>query len=304
MKRTADYLNEVARNSDLFHEMDSYEIKKLREMLLNMYTDIKNVGDKYGLKIMAAGGTCLGTVRHQGFIPWDDDLDLMLSREDYNKFIEVFDKELSDKYGLSVPKKDKQSRTLYMMMYKKGTRLTSINHPNFEDERNGVIIDLFPIEKMPDNKIIRLLKFKTLDLLRIIALSVTFYYNKEPLFKESFSYNLKSRIYYYIRKGIGFFFSIFGRHRLYELYDKFASSSTGTKYCSIPTGRGLSKKECHESEVFFPAKLAKFEGLDILLPNNPDSYLRSLYGDYMVIPPVEKREHHFYLKVDFGSDTK
>mgnify|MGYP000934529859 FL=1 len=68
-----------------------------------MYSDILRVCEKYNIRVMLGGGSALGAVRHGGFIPWDDDLDLIMPREDYNKFISVFDKELSDLYEITSP---------------------------------------------------------------------------------------------------------------------------------------------------------------------------------------------------------
>jgi len=299
MKRIAYYLNELARSSDFFYELKEDEKNKLKSVLLDMYRDIKRVCDKYDIQIMLAGGSCLGAVRHQGFIPWDDDFDMMMSRENYDKFISVFDKELSDKYELSVPRRRSESKTLFMQMIKKGTTLLCADDLSKEDS-NGIRVDFYAIEKMPDNDFIRSLKFKYLDFIRICAISTNIYGTKNKLFKKAFSNSLGNKFYYYIRYAIGFVFSIFGRKRLYDYFDKMASSSKGVKYRCIPTGRGLSKKECHPTEVFFPPKKAMFEGMEVLIPNKEDEYLSSLYGNYMEIPPIEKRERHFYVKLDFG----
>lgn len=299
MKRIAYYLNELARSSDFFYELEEAEKNKLKNVLLDMYRDVKKVCDKYHIEIMLAGGSCLGAVRHQGFIPWDDDFDMMMSRENFDKFISVFDKELSDKYELSVPRRQSESKTLFMQIIKKGTTLLCVDDLSKEDS-NGIRVDFYAIEKMPDNDFVRSLKFKYLDLIRICAISTNIYGTKNELFKKAFSNSFGNKVYYYIRYFLGFFFSVFGRKRLYDHFDRMASSSSGTKYRSIPTGRGLCKKECHPTEVFFPPKKAKFEGMDVLIPNKADQYLSSLYGDYMKVPPPEKRERHFYVKLDFG----
>ncbi len=301
MKRTADYLNVVAQKTGKFKKCGPEDIKKLRNILLEMYSDIKTVCDKYGIELFAGGGTCLGTIRHKGFIPWDDDMDFNIPREGYDKFKQIFDSELSEKYGITVPRNNKLSKTLYMQVYKKGTRLVTVNHSFKSDDSNAIAIDFFPIENMPDNYFVRKIKMKSIDLLRIIALSVDFYQNKDPMFTQAFSGSIKSKLYYYSRKSIGFIASVFGRQNLYNFYDKYASGSKGRKYCSIPTGRGLCQKECHKVEVFFPPKKASFEGLEILIPNDADAYLSRLYGDYMTVPPANKREDHFYKEIDLGS---
>lgn len=301
MKRTADYLNEIARSTDMYYELSPDEMTKLRNTLLEMYRDVKRVCDKYGLEVMMGGGSCLGAVRHQGFIPWDDDFDMLLSREHYDIFLSVFDKELSDKYILSAPRRNVDSKTLFMQIIKKGTVFIAAEDLTRADA-NGIRIDMYPIERAPDGIVARTLKFKFLNLLRICTLSTLIFEgnSNNKLFRQAFTKDIESRIYYYIRYIIGAFFSILGRKRLYDFYDKVASSSKGNKYRTIPVGRGFCEKECHPTDVFFPPKPGKFEGMDVLVPNKADQYLTSLYGDFMTIPPVEKRERHFYVKVDFG----
>lgn len=299
MKRTADYLNEIARESDLFYELSATERVALKNCLLGMYDDISQVCQKYNLSLMLGGGSVLGAVRHKGFIPWDDDLDLMLSREDFEVFTAVYEKELADKYELSVPRSKKESKTLFMQLIKKGTTLVCADDLCRTDS-NGIRVDLYAIERMPDNKSLRYFKCSCLDLLRICAISTNIYQTENKLFKLSFSYSLRSRIYYYIRYTLGFFCSILGRKRLYDLFDRFASSSKGNLYCTIPTGRRMSRGEQQKRCVFFPVRTAEFEGRKVAIPNDYDAYLRNLYGDYMTVPPVNKRERHFYVSFDLG----
>lgn len=297
MKITKDYLNEIARNTDIFHELSEEDSKKLKSVLLGMYIDLNRACVKHNIQLILSNGSCLGAVRHQGFIPWDDDLDVLLSRDDYNKLAEIFDEELADNYYLVGPNREVEYG-LYMRLYKKGTIYKTI-FGNNREECKGIYIDIYPIEKMPNNRLVRELKFLLLDSLRIGVTSIAFY-KSNLLLKRAFGYSLKTKIVYFIRSFIGFFFSITGAKKVNRLYDKIASSSQGIKFCSVPTGSNLSKKECHPTEVFFPPQKAVFEGLEVLIPNDVDKYLSALYGDYMKVPPPEKRERHFYMEIDFG----
>jgi lipopolysaccharide cholinephosphotransferase len=109
--------------------------------------------------------------------------------------------------------------------------------------------------------------------------------------------SFKTKLYYYFRLTLGKVFSVFPRKYLYDKYDKFVSYRHETKYCSIPTGRKQYRGEIHKRDVFFPVKKSLFEGITVNIPNNVDVYLKGLYGDnYMQIPPIEKRERHFYIK--------
>jgi lipopolysaccharide cholinephosphotransferase len=302
MKKVADILNNVARTTNFFYDLSEDEVVALRKCLLSIYSDVENVCKKYNLCIMLGGGSALGAVRHQGFIPWDDDLDIIMPRKDYNKLIEVFDKELGEKYVLSVPQIKQESMYLFMIIVKKNTLM----YFEKSDIKNldGIRIDIFPIENAPTNTMVRICVTFIADIFRFIVISVKYYKHrrKRPLLKKAFSQSLNTGLYYYFRQIIGMIFSVFPQKYLYDLYDKFVSCSSGNKYCTIPTGRQQYRGETQVKDVFFPVKKTLFEEIEVNIPNNVDIYLKSLYGEnYMQIPPENKRERHFYLK--FSLDT-
>jgi lipopolysaccharide cholinephosphotransferase len=299
MKTTTAYLNELAKTKNVFYELSEEEHILLKKCLLDIYKDVSAVCNKYNLCIMLGGGSALGAVRHQGFIPWDDDLDAMMPRKDYNKLIEVFDQELGENYTLSVPRIGYESRTLFMIIEKKNTLMGEIDSP--QEGMNGIKIDIFPVENAPDNKLARTIKACVVDVFSLMATSLRFYKNKNPLFKECFMRTHITKLHYYIRRFIGLIFSVFPKKYLYSKYDEFVSRSIGKKYCCIPTGRRYYSGEIHSRNVFFPPKEALFEGIMVYIPHDADAYLKRLYGDYMSIPPVEKRERHFYT--EFNLDT-
>jgi lipopolysaccharide cholinephosphotransferase len=85
------------------YQLTDDDLTQMHDVLLTMYKDIKSVCDRHGLSLIAAGGTALGAIRHHGFIPWDDDMDLFMFREDYEKLSLVFDEELGENYYLLAP---------------------------------------------------------------------------------------------------------------------------------------------------------------------------------------------------------
>ena len=232
MKRTSDYLNEIAREGNVFYELSEEERASLKECLLSMYKDIAKVCEKYNLTVMLGGGSALGAVRHHGFIPWDDDLDLMIPREDYNKLKDIFSDELSKKYALSVPRQRGEQKTLFMQIIKKNTKLIYIEDLNNE-ETNGIRIDIYAIENLPDNYFSRIIKCYFMNILRIISISIRIYTHRNNPLKKIFYKSFSRRIYYNTRIIIGFLFSFIGRKKMYNFFDRIASSSKGKEYCTI-----------------------------------------------------------------------
>ena len=299
MKRSNDYLNDIARNSNVFCELTDKERADLKECLLSIYKDIKFICEKYDLVFMLSGGSALGAVRHKGFIPWDDDIDLMMPRKDYMKFIEYFKKEFGYKYILSAPQKGDVVESLFLKVIKKNTLMKGVkDSPDFV---SGVLVDIFPIDRIPNNLFVRKLHSCFLFILRGICSCVKMYRSKNAYMKNALSLNIRSSIYYNTCKIVGFIFSFLKQSKWYCLFDKCSSLSHGDKFFTIPSGRALYSGETLLSKEFLPVSKGLFEGIEVNLPNDVDAYLTNLYGDYMTIPPVEKRERHFY--VEFNVDT-
>ncbi|MCS2556341.1 LicD family protein [Parabacteroides distasonis] len=299
MKRTTDCLNDDVKRSDGFYELSDDERYKLKQCLMEIYQDITFICKKYNLTFMLGGGSALGAVRHKGFIPWDDDLDLMMSREDYNKLIKVFPKEVGDKYIISYPNRNCNSMTLFLKIIKRNTLMKYWD--DTDDYISGIYIDVFPMEGVPNDPILRCLKGIFVFVMRKISTSVKIYRRKNDSLKRKMNLNSISCLYYKLSITIGAIFSFVGEKRLDYFFDRFVSSDKNTKYMTIPTGRKSYFGELLPYSVFFPVSKGIFEGVEVNLPNQVDIYLTNLYGDYMKIPPAEKRERHYFT--DFSLDV-
>ncbi len=282
-------------------ELSEKELHQLRNIQMMIFKDIQYVCEKNGLTCMLGGGSVLGAIRHGGFIPWDDDMDLNMYRDDYNKFIELFDKEFPDKYELFVPDGKHRVSNLFLKVSLKGTLLQEAHENDFM--KKGVSIDVFPIENASNNSFIRKIKGIFANVYKYVAIST--FLNQSKLENNPYynSDTLVEKITSFVVKATGKLLSFRSYEVWYNKYDKFVQLNKKTSYVTVPTGRKQYNGEIQPSSVYFPVYETKFEDISVKIPHDYDTYLSNLYGDYMEIPPVEKREKHYYTVLDFGKYT-
>ena len=293
MKSYKRLLNEAMNTSGL-RKITETEAKAMKQCLMQIYLDIETLCKKNDLCIMLTGGSCLGAVRHKGFIPWDDDIDVMMPRPDYEKLIELLEAgALGKNYEFVYPSNKIESPMTWLQIYRKDTLLVTLGGPR-KKFPNGCYVDVFPIEGVPSSNFVRHCKAFVSNSLRIIANTVGELYDDESADLEDFydsNKELKKMVTY--RKWFGRMFSFVSHKTWIWWFDRWARNTDMSGWVGIPTGRGLYYNESHPASVFFPPQEGEFEGRKVLLPANYDAYLSRLYGDYMQIPPVEKRESHF-----------
>lgn len=260
--------------------LNSIELKQ--NALLEIYKDVFDACEKHGLKLFLQGGTLLGKVRHNGFIPWDDDMDLGLYRDDYDKLEFVYESELADKYTLQKPGYKDGTRTRFAQIY--------CGKKNFPD---NIWIDIFPIDYVPDNKIKRLYVGVRCNMLMGIAGSIEFINSCDEKMRHQLLQSPIGILNYYIRKGISVLFSWRKLDKWYSVIEKTARNNKPAKYSTSSMGRWHYFGEMQKSNVFFPLKPETFCGVSAWTISDSKGYLTHNYGsDYMKVPSEEERESH------------
>lgn len=281
--------------SDILIEIDESMRKKIQKQLLDMYLDILEVCEKYEISAFLLGGSALGAVRHKGFIPWDDDFDIGMTRKDYIKFSEIFEKELSEKYVLNAPNYKEMAKYRFPKVLKKDTIFREVL--DLKDRENCMLfLDIFILENVPSNVFLRKIKGVSCNIAEFISGQVFLYENRDEKVKVFYCRTGKSN--YYFRVIIGFLFSFISAAQWFNLIDKIVQyKDDDSEYCCLPTGRKHYFGEILKRSELLPVTYNEFEGKKVQVLKNEDYYLRNLYGNYMEIPPAEKREKHFIEEI-------
>lgn len=269
--------------------MDSVTLRKVQMVLLEIAKEIKRVCDENNIKYFLDSGTLLGAIRHKGFIPWDDDLDIGMMREDYEKFCNIAPKCLNENYFLQTWKND----TYYGLPFAKVRKKNTVYVENKASKRakNGFYVDVFPYDYAPesfDEKEAILERLANLE--RLILMKCLY----EP-WNEADRINLFKRIGYIPYQIFGIFKE---KSDLIQQYEALAKSVS--KSSEIYLQFGSSKGFLVPYKAFGDGIAYTFEDDTFRIPEDYDLYLTSMYGDYMTLPPVEERENrHQIIDIKF-----
>lgn len=255
----------------------------IQKKLLEVFIEFDKICKKHDLHYYAIGGTCLGAVRHQGFIPWDDDIDVAMPRNEYEKFKNTLIHELPDNLRVLDINQEEHYACPFMKIHNINTTFIEKGMYEYPDRYTGVYIDIMPLDGIPDGKWQRKVYFFKLLQLARLDWHRKYELNQKLNEGKSIGKRLFWRIiYFFIRKYPINFFS----ERYVQLQKKYSYEKT--KDLCYTWSRRASKiifpKEDFEDYILLP-----FEGVQMRCPVGYDNFLNVLYGDYMKLPPQEER---------------
>ena len=254
-------------------------MSELQKKILEILVVVKDICEKNNIKFYAISGTCLGAVRHRGFIPWDDDLDIAMPDEDYFRFLKIAKIELPYPLQILTPEEMPHSPCLFSKVHNVETTFIEPGEMKYPDSYKGVFVDIFPLNGLPDNNIKRNLYKCSLSFLARM--------NEMRKIRLSDIKKITWKAVWLLSRCINLFLPInFWTFKWKNVAFKYRfSDSKMTSYAdSLSYKRPLFRTEWFEEGV----KL-QFENITIPCPKEYDKCLKSEYGDYMILPPENER---------------
>jgi len=264
-------------------------LRRLQLILLDMLIEVDRICRKHNIKYKIIAGTMLGAVRHGGFIPWDDDVDVSMLREDYIRFRYVCKTELNDsKYFFQDDTTDPEYRWGYARIRKLNSEFVREGQEHLK-MKTGIFIDIFPLDNIPDCYPLRLVHCFECFVLRKILYSEVGKRNRE---------NSIVRYIYVLLNHIPAQF-VFARFRkMSEYWNKH--ETTFNRILAFPPRAGwrLGSKRIWDEEM----TEILFENRKFFVTAHYKTVLTWRYGDYMQLPPPEKRHWHPATKIVFPEE--
>ena len=270
------------------------ELNEIHHKELELLKTFKEICEELNLEYFADGGTAIGAVRHKGFIPWDDDVDIGMTRLNYSKFLEKAPFLLPNYISLQSPYNDKNCPYYYAKLRYNGTKFVEYcNHS--VNTHHGIYIDIFPFDEVPDNERLNIRQFKKFQ--KWIRIFTLHQFPDVSVPPKSFNSRVRAvlrRFAYYLARLIPYQYIV-------KKLDNIATMYNGTGQ-SAYSGLTAPKRNWDyvKKEGYKPFILMDFEGISINMLHDYDANLRSLYNNYMELPPEEDRNSHYPYVLDIG----
>lgn len=258
--------------------MNEQNLQGLKAVELEILKEFLRVCEILNLNFYVLGGTLLGSVRHKGFIPWDDDIDIGIPREDYEKFISFGQAHLPENLFIQTFVTDLNYPANFAKIRNSNTTFVETSVRNC-DMNHGIYIDIFPLDYYPDRNVFG---FELKKLLLTLRISTVFTKTKMKL-KTRIVRGIACVLYPSHKKAL---------EKREKLFKSVKRSNLIVNNCGA-----WGKKEIVPAEWYAEGCALEFEGLTVKGPKEYDKWLTQVYGAYMQFPPEEKRVAHHYADV-------
>ena len=265
-----------------YSEYEDLDLRQAQLMMAGILKDVAKICDKHNIRYFLDAGTLIGAVRHKGFIPWDDDIDIGMLREDYVKFLKVVKSELPDHLFLQTHDNE-PAYNIYQVPCKIRLNDTLFIEGDIAENdkmHNGLFVDVLPYDSLPKKKwVYRIQRNISNFILR------SFIRLREIPDKLTF----KNKITHFIYKIVVKMFPTERRQKFFNFLISLNDKNSEYMGYGVDT---VWDKYIYKKEDFFDLIKLEFEGEYYYAPKNYDNVLTQLYGDYMTLPKEEDRKWH------------
>ena len=281
-----------------FYEPET--LKRLQGEILSILDDFTAICDRYHLEYFGIAGTGIGAIRHRGFIPWDDDIDIAMPRKDFERLIKIVERTMGDKYLVLNGKNYPNYPLMTTRLVKRGTVFVEKVMKDV-DCPFGIFLDLYVLDNVSDNPLLYQIQsweawfYSKLLILRSIP--------RPTLAQKGVKAELIWAVCRLAYQGMkllrispdGIRWRCEKACRRYRKQDtrRMAFLPDTSPYWNV-----VDRTKC------YPLKELEFEGRMLNFPANIDEMLRNMYGDYMELPPVEKRKTHYPYRIEFSEENR
>lgn len=271
------------------------KLQTIHDILLAYLLEIDRICKKHNIKYFLAGGTLLGAIRHKGFIPWDDDADVMMLREDYNKFLKVVQEELPGNLKLQTPKTEKLNHNVFTKIRIDNTMFATKFTGRFPNMHNGIFMDVLSHDQTANHKWSQKLHLYATMVFRALVQNKW----RGSIVKFESAPPAVAAIAEFIKKLL----PMRALEWLQDTTITWYQRRRNAKYLYDGMGRNL-KRGAFPKKWLDEVIYVDFEGHSLPVPKEYDNYLTYLYGDYMqMIPVSERRVSHDIVLMDLGEYT-
>ncbi len=271
-------------------------LRRVQQTELEILKDFMAVCDEAGLRYFAIAGTGIGAIRHGGFIPWDDDIDVAMPRKDFERAMTLLEERYRDKYYILNTEHDPKYPLMTTRLCKKGTKFLEEAVKDVDCEF-GIFLDLYPYDNLADGKFAYHMQvWKAWFWSKLLILrSIPHPYMSLTGWKRTLAQGICGFVYgtmklFHISPGWIYRRCI----RQCRKYEKKETKRMGFPCDTNPNWNTVEKAKT------YPLVQYPFEDIKLNFPKDIDGILRGFYGDYMKLPPVEKRKTHYPQVLDFG----
>ena len=264
------------------------ELKELQKVLLDILKEVKRVCDENNIDYFIIGGTALGAVRHKGFIPWDDDIDIGMTRDNYEKFIKIANTKLSEEFFLQTMETEEETPFYFAKVRKNKTKFIE-KYVKDINMNHGIFIDIFPYDKIPNDTKLRKRQQRKVNILaNMFIAKSTCEINSEIKTVKDILKNCIRRLLHYILIP-------FPKKLIYNQLNKECkkySEEECSKISFVKYGYLTIDIDSVNNLKYEEGSQISFEGVIVKCPRKITQYLNNQYGDFMKLPKKEDRKGH------------